>query len=240
MHHFYEPDIHRGSNFLNDEESKHALKVLRLREGDLIKVMDGKGSIYQCRITKLGKNCEYIILDQKVAKLNPILIHIAIAPTKNPERMEWFIEKATEIGIDKISFIITKNTERNRIKRERMLKKAVGAMKQSMNLWLPEINEETAFFEFIGRHSDENDKFIAYIDENHRSHLKDSAPKGHPSLVLIGPEGDFTKEEIKFALDNGFTPVSLGSSRLRTETAGIVACHTLNMINWELRNEMLD
>jgi 16S rRNA (uracil1498-N3)-methyltransferase len=235
MHHFYEPDIIHGTNFLNEEESKHALKVMRLREGDLIDVMDGKGSIYHCRITNPGKNCEFKVLDQKVGSRRPFLIHIAIAPAKNPERMEWFIEKATEIGIDKVSVIITRNTERNKMRKERMLKKAVSAMKQSMNLWLPEINEEIDFLEFIKNHSGEYHKFIAYVDENHQSHLKDAAPRGQSTLILIGPEGDFTKEEIKIALEHDFSPVSLGQSRLRTETAGIVACHTLNMINWGVK-----
>jgi 16S rRNA (uracil1498-N3)-methyltransferase len=232
MHHFYEPEIANGRLFLNDEESRHALKVMRLMEGDIIEVLDGKGVIYRCRITNARKNCEFLILDQKSVEKSPFSIHIAIAPTKNQDRMEWFAEKATEIGVDKISFIISQNTERNKLRMDRVIKKAVGGMKQSLNLWLPEINEGTGFSDFVRMNASIQNKFIAYVDENHSVHLKDAAPKGENVLILIGPEGDFTKDEIRVAKDLGHVPVSLGANRLRTETAGIVACHTINLINW--------
>jgi len=230
MNLFYEPEIRNGRKYLNDEESRHALKALRLKTGDALHVIDGMGGLYACRIVNDKKNCEFEILEQSHQKPRPFSVHIAIAPTKNQDRMEWFVEKAVETGIEKITFILTKNSERTRLRMERIRKKAIEAMKQSQNLWLPELKEENRFGNFL-MEARESQRFIAYVDETHRHSLKDLARTGGDYLALIGPEGDFTAEEIKAALENHFIPVSLGPSRLRTETAGLAACFTLNLIN---------
>jgi 16S rRNA (uracil1498-N3)-methyltransferase len=157
-------------------------------------------------------------------------LHIAIAPTKNIDRFEWFLEKATEIGIDEITPLLTSHSERKTINAERLEKILVSAMKQSLKAYLPQLHELTTFKELIINNKTEN-KFIAYCDEIQKIHLKDLATKGNNTLILIGPEGDFSPEEIKLAIENGFKVVSLGESRLRTETAGIVACHIVNLAN---------
>lgn len=233
MHRFYEPDIMNGAAFLNEEESHHAIKALRLREGDLINVLDGKGTICRCRIIKTTKRCEFEILSHETVSKRPFSVHIAIAPTKNQDRIEWFIEKATEIGIEQVSFVITKNTEKIRLRKERLIKKAVSAMKQSLNLWLPEINDELRFADFIRKYGEDENKFMAWLDENQQLHLIDAVPAGQSALALIGPEGDFAHEEVSMAVESGYKIVSLGPNRLRTETAGIVACHILNLKNRE-------
>lgn len=231
MNLFYEPDIRNGRRYLNDEESKHALKVLRLKPGDIIHVIDGLGGLYSCRIIADRRNCEFQVLEHKQRPSRPFSIHIAIAPTKNQERMEWFVEKCVELGIEKINFLFTKNSERPRLRMDRIWKKAIGALKQSQNLWLPQIGEEQDFSRFVTGKDFEKQKFIAYVDEQHNHHLKDAAFRENSYLILIGPEGDFTKEEIQMCLQHQFIPVSLGPNRLRTETAGLAACMILNLAN---------
>lgn len=230
MNLFYEPEIRNGRHFLNEEESRHALKALRLKTGDMLHVIDGKGGRYFCKIVNDKKNCEYEVLEQSHKDSRPFSVHIAIAPTKNQDRMEWFVEKAVETGVEKITFLFTKNSERTRLRMERIRKKAVEAMKQSQNLWLPDIVEEGDFESFLEKKG-ERQRFIAYVDETHTNTLKDAARMGGDYLALIGPEGDFTREEIELAIKNHFIPVSLGPSRLRTETAGLAVCFTLNLIN---------
>ncbi|MDX1627879.1 MAG: 16S rRNA (uracil(1498)-N(3))-methyltransferase, partial [Fulvivirga sp.] len=205
--------------------------VLRLTKGDKIELVDGQGGWYTAEIVDNNpKKCAFKIIDQRQAVPKNFYIHIAIAPTKNIDRTEWFVEKAVEIGIDEISFIQTSNSERKNIKLERIIKKAISAMKQSRKAWLPQINELEDFTALID-HPEEQEKFIAHVDFENPDHLNHLASSSSSYFVLIGPEGDFTPHEVEHALKHDFKKVSLGDSRLRTETAGIVACHLLNILN---------
>jgi 16S rRNA (uracil1498-N3)-methyltransferase len=228
---FYQPLVAKGVHTLDEEESMHAKKVLRLKSGTVIKITDGLGKIHEARLMNTdGKNCEFTILKSEQIPSKNYLIHIAIAPTKNADRIEWFVEKAVELGIDKISFLQCKNSERKSINLERIEKKAVSAMKQSGQAFLPAIQGIKAFQQILGE-SDEMDKFIAFVDEKNPLMLKNIPKPSTSYIVMIGPEGDFSPEEIQMALQKGFAKVSLGVNRLRTETAGIAACHILNLIN---------
>lgn len=228
---FYLPEAKVGATQLSPEESKHAIKVLRLQEGDIITLIDGVGGQYEAKITSANhKKCEFEVLGQTAEAAKDFFIHIAIAPTKNIDRMEWFVEKAVEIGIDEISFIHTANSERKVIKLDRLEKKAISAMKQSLKAKLPKINALTPFNEFIVN-TNESNKLVAYVDFSNPKVLQQVAPKKSDYCVLIGPEGDFSEDELELAIAHGFTKVSLGTSRLRTETAGLMACHLLNIIN---------
>ncbi len=229
---FYTPDITSDKTYtLSESESKHAIKVLRLSINDEITLVDGTGTFYNAKISSDNpKRCEVEILNtSKEENVNP-KIHIAIAPTKNNDRLEWFTEKATEIGVSTITPLICENSERKVLKIERIEKRAIAAMKQSLKATLPQINDIEKFSSFIEKRFDRN-KYIAHCYEQQQSLLKDCYEKGENALILIGPEGDFSEEEVKLAIDKGFVPVSFGNSRLRTETAGIVACHTLNLLN---------
>ena len=232
MHIFYTPDI-ASVKELPEEESLHCVKVLRLTEGSEITLADGKGSFYKAVITLAHhKRCGVNIIEEIPAP-NPwtFKVHIAIAPTKNMDRIEWFSEKCTEIGIDAITLLRCRFSERKEVKTERIEKILISAMKQSLKAILPELEGMMDFKKFITRPFD-GQKFIAHCyDENDKSLLKQKYEPGNNALILIGPEGDFSPEEVKLALENGFIPISLGNSRLRTETAGVVACHTLHVIN---------
>ena len=239
MHLFYTPSVSSANeNFtLSEEESKHCIRVLRLGIGDKIVLIDGKGGWYNAVITDENpKRCVVKIVEvqQKMGN-RTFRLHIAIAPTKNNDRMEWFIEKATEIGIDEVSLIECKNSERNVIKTERLEKVAVAAIKQSLKAYLPKINELLAFKKFIDSTTNfKGQKFIAHCNEAvSKVHLKTLYTKGEEAFILIGPEGDFTTEEVKLALSNGFKEISLGSSRLRTETAALYCCTVINVLNEE-------
>ena len=228
MNLFYQPKLSEGFLQLSWDESSHALKVLRHTIGDNIYVSDGLGTLYHCRITSTtGKICALEILSRKKSSKPNHFIHIAIAPTKSADRTEWFVEKATEIGIQKISFINTQHSERSKINLERMTKVAVMAMKQSGQVWLPEIEGMVHYQELLTQQADQ--KFIAFADGKGSQPLQIQAKKDKSYLVLTGPEGDFSLEEIKSAVDAGFSPVSLGANTLRTETAGVAACHILNL-----------
>lgn len=230
MNLFYLPEIANGRTHLDAEESRHVVKVLRKVAGDELTVTDGRGCFYQARITNAdAKKCSFeIVGKQELPKRNDS-IHIAIAPTKNADRVEWFVEKAVEIGIDKITFFQSKTSERKTINLERIEKIAVSALKQSQQAWLPAISGIVSFQELLQEKADQ--KFIAYVDADNPVHLKNVAKANSSYLVLIGPEGDFSQEELKLALEHKFQKVSLGNNRLRTETAGVVACHLLNIIN---------
>ncbi len=255
MHVFYTPDIlpmplplgerlREGLYYtLNEEESKHCVRVLRLNEGDKIQLIDGIGGFYEAEITDNNpKRCSVKIIETKkeVGKRNWQL-HIAIAPTKNMDRLEWFVEKATEMGIDEVSLIDCKNSERTIVKIERIQKVAISAIKQSLKAYLPKINAVVDYKNFIASAKDfKGEKFIAHCQSaplsfgeglGVRSHIKTQYTLKQNVLVLIGPEGDFTVEEVKLALDNGFKEISLGESRLRTETAALYACGALNVLN---------
>ena len=232
---FYTPDI-ETLLFLPEEESQHAIKSLRLQAGSRIELIDGNGVFYVAEIVSPHpKRCEVRILEKRLEfhKRNGH-IHIAIAPTKNIERLEWFVEKATEIGIDEITPIICRFSERKIVKRERLVKIAVSAMKQSLKACLPKINEQCTFDELIRRSENltQCQRFIAHChnDRQEKKRLSSLSLSQPEALVLIGPEGDFSLDEVTQAVKAGFMPVSLGESRLRTETAGIVACHTMNLL----------
>ena len=234
MNIFFEPNV-KQNLCLNEEESRHAVKVLRLSPGDLLNIVDGQGGFYTCKIKNTqGKKCELTIVEEKQQfGVKDFYIHLIIAPTKNMDRMEWMLEKCVEIGIDEISFIQTRYSERKEIKTQRLEKIAIGAMKQSQKAYLPKINEMISWKEFLKNDFAEFQKMIAHLEEGNRKLIQHLAkPKGKYA-ILIGPEGDFSPDEIKQALEKGFQPVTLGNSRLRTETAGLVACHTLLVINEE-------
>lgn len=231
MHVFYTPDI-QVSNELPEEEAQHCTRVLRLNIGDEITLTDGKGNFYQAEITAAtNKRCQVAIKETRYQEpLWPCHLHIAMAPTKNMDRNEWFAEKATEIGFDELTFLNCRFSERKVIKTERISKILVSAIKQSLKARLPKLNEITDFHTFI-QQDFEGQKFIAHCYEGEKKQLKEALTPGEDALVLIGPEGDFSEEEVQKAIEHGFVPISLGKSRLRTETAALVACHTLNLMN---------
>ena len=228
---FFAPDIYTTWE-LPEEESAHCLRVLRLGVGDELEVTDGKGNILRTAIVSTaGKRCKVeMIEERRVEKGWNGNLTIAIAPTKNMDRIEWLAEKATEIGWDKVSFLNCRFSERKVIKTDRIESIVVSAMKQSLKFHKPVVEEMTDFKKFIlAEHK--GAKFIAHCYENEKRELSDALVPGEDATILIGPEGDFSKEEVEAAIGAGFIPVSLGNSRLRTETAGLVACHTFILKN---------
>lgn len=228
---FYCPDI-LHSFTLSEEESQHAVRVLRLQTGDELELVDGAGGYYKAVISNPHpKHCEFVIKETftEFGKRN-YRLHIAIAPTKNIERLEWFIEKCTEIGIDEITPVICRFSERKIIKPERLEKIIVSAAKQSLKAYFPILNPMCSFRDFI-QQTTVSQKFIAHCYEQDKQLLQRVYQKSFDAVILIGPEGDFSPEEVQAAIQHQFHPVSLGSSRLRTETAGIAACHTVALMN---------
>lgn len=227
---FYCPNIEK-TKCLTEEESRHAIKVLRLNIGDEIEILDGKGRSFIGKIQDGNSNKTAIKLISSIEhKPSFYELEIVIAPTKNIDRIEWFIEKAIEIGIQKITLIQTKRTERKKVRLDRLHKISISAMKQSKTYFLPEISKLISFDDFV-KTSFEGQRFIAHCIEDDKKHLKDALKKSINYQIMIGPEGDFTLEEIQLALDNGFTPVTFGKNRLRTETAAIFSCSVVNLIN---------
>ena len=229
---FYSTQIYNESIILNEDEALHALKVLRKKIGDQIKIVDGKGNLYVASIDSEDlQDCRLSILsvDQNFGNPN-YYIHIGIAPPKSHDRVELFIEKAVEIGVQEISFILTDHSERNNIKLNRIHKCAVSAMKQSLKAFLPKINDILPIKEFM-KSCGNSEKYIAHRNENNNSHLIQYVTKESDYCILIGPEGALSPSEINESIEFGFKPVSLGNNRLRTETAGIAACHILNLVN---------
>lgn len=228
---FYEPEILQKFS-LNEEESRHCKKVLRLKEGDIIYITDGKGSLFKSEILEISEKKTYVnILETKNNfEKRPYNLHIAIAPTKNIERIEWFVEKTTEIGIDKISFLLCENSERKLIKTERLNKIIEAAMKQSYKTYHPLVSEMIKFEDFIKNNSSQQ-KFIAHCEDSNKEYLANLIQKKSDYIILIGPEGDFSTKEIALALEYNFLAISLSNSRLRTETAAIVACDIISIIN---------
>ncbi len=228
---FYVPNFASGP-VLPEEESQHAVKVLRLQVGDEIVVVDGVGGFYKAKIINPHpKHCGFEIIESQFefGKRN-YKLHIAIAPTKNIERLEWFIEKATEIGIDEITPVICRFSERKIVKVDRLEKIIVSAAKQSVKAYIPKLNQLCTLDELLKRYS-ASQKFIAHCYDADKRLLQTEIRKSSDILILIGPEGDFSKDEVTKAISYGFIPVSLGKSRLRTETAGVVACHTAALLN---------
>jgi 16S rRNA (uracil1498-N3)-methyltransferase len=232
MHLFYYPAITGKSFILDKNESSHCIRVLRLVTNDIIYLTNGCGKLYKAKITKPDKKaCETEIIEETdIQKERDYSIVIAIALTKSSERFEWFLEKATEIGIDRIVPLLCENSERRSIKTDRLRKIMISAMKQSLKAWLPEITSLITFEDLL-RQPHVGSRFIATMSASREDHLARLYPRGSDILILIGPEGDFSDEEIRQANDNGFISVNLGKSRLRTETAGIVACHAINILN---------
>lgn len=231
---FFEPDILDNGQILNPEESNHCIRVLRHREGDSINVLNGKGSRFECLIQEASpKQCRVKIVREEKADRAPFACHIAVAPTKNLDRFEWFLEKSTEIGIQTITPIITRFSERKVLKPERLDKIITSATKQSMDLWRPVLKPLISFNAFIKESQMLVDyqKFIAHCADGEKKLLKNCYKKGKNAIILIGPEGDFDEMEVKMAQNSGFMAVSLGNKRLRTETAALVACHTIQLIN---------
>lgn len=224
--------IQNNAAILNEEESLHCVKVLRHKVGDTIQVIDGKGTRAIGTIEAAhAKQCAVSLSSKEtVAKTRNYDLHIAIAPTKNIERIEWFVEKAVEMGIDRISSIKCKNSERTVVKEDRLRKVAESAVKQSQQAYIPGIDPLVEFKEFI-KNTTADVKLIAHCEKEEKNSIKVHIKANTSYCVLIGPEGDFTKEEIRIALDAGYLPVSLGDTRLRTETAGMYACAALAVLN---------
>ncbi|RAV99614.1 16S rRNA (uracil(1498)-N(3))-methyltransferase [Pseudochryseolinea flava] len=231
MNLFYQPHIAEGIHHLDLEESRHCIKVLRRKVGDSLVITDGKGFFYDAIITVASeKECRFEIKKSTAAATPSFQIHIAISPTKNNERIEWFVEKAVEFGIHRISLIECDHTERAYLKSDRLRKVAVSAMKQSLKPQLPLIDEVTTLKKLLPSITAQQ-RFIAYVDSNNPLHLQHAAVAAQSYCVLVGPEGDFSRDELEQSVVAGFQKVSLGQSRLRTETAGLAACHILNLVN---------
>jgi 16S rRNA (uracil1498-N3)-methyltransferase len=230
---FYAPDISGDSYTLDEKESKHLIRVLRMVRGAEVKLIDGKGNLYTGIISEPDqRRCKIEISEviRDFEKRN-YKLHIAISPLKNPERFEWFIEKSVEIGIDEITPLLCRNTEKTGIKEQRINNLIISAMKQSLKASRTVFNEPCHFSDILNRDSDKI-RMIAHCDGSRsRRKISDVCPKNGNSIILIGPEGDFSSEEIEMALSSEFIPIHLGSSRLRTETAGIAACHSVYFIN---------
>lgn len=232
---FYNLKIHQDDvTFIFDkEESKHIVKVLRKKEGDVIHITNGLGYLFISEVSIASeRKCEVQIKEVRFFEADKYNLHIAVAPTKNNDRIEWFLEKATEIGINEITPIICDHSERKVYKKERAEKIIQAAMKQSLHFYLPIINDPIPYSEFIKKEFAAH-KFIAHCEETERKSFKNEIEPKQDIVILIGPEGDFSTKEINLAIQNNYKPVTLGNTRLRTETAALVACHTTALINEE-------
>lgn len=226
---FYCPEIINGTLHLDPDESRHCFKVLRKKIGDTIHLIDGKGRFYETTITLASqKRISFEIIKSWTEEERPYKLHMAVAPTKNIERFEWFLEKVAEIGVDEITPIFCERSERKIIKTERLFKILLSATKQSLKSRLPIFNEAVSFRNFILK-NESSTRYIAHCDDQKKESLKNVSSSN--ATILIGPEGDFSPGEIRFALEHKFTPIHLGNSRLRTETAGVIACHTVALQN---------
>ncbi|MFA9188434.1 16S rRNA (uracil(1498)-N(3))-methyltransferase [Flavobacterium sp. FBOR7N2.3] len=230
---FYNPNIDEQTEnfFFDKEESKHIIKVLRKRDGDILFVTNGLGFLFECEITLASDNKCTVQINSFEKKATPKFhLHLAVAPTKMNDRYEWFLEKATEIGIQEITPIICDRSERKVINKERFDKIILSALKQSNEVYLPKLNEAVTFKEFVNQKNN-GTLLIAHCEETDKKTLKSVLKTNEDITLLIGPEGDFSVKEIALALQNNFIPVSLGNTRLRTETAAIVACHSVVFFN---------
>lgn len=233
MQHFYDPQLNNSdSQFtLDAEESRHAVKVLRKKEGDMLQVTNGKGYLFNVRIIDPNpKGCKIKIVSTHRDHQKMYWIHLAVAPTKMIDRYEWFLEKVTEIGVNEITPVICERSERKVIKSERLEKVVQAAMKQSLRTFMPKLNPPVLYTDFLKR-DNQGLLFIAHCENDEKAELKRRVAPDQDITMLIGPEGDFSPGEINQAYDAGYLAVSLGDARLRTETAAIVACTTINLIN---------
>ncbi len=232
MNLFYAPYIKLGEYKLDDSESKHLIKVLRMKEGDVVHFTDGKGFFYECEIALANPHGTVLKVNKKYEgeDRRDFQIHLAVAPTKNINRYEWFLEKATEFGTDRFIPFFSMHSERRIIKTDRLERVITAAVKQSLKSFHPVLEQPVDFKKLI-KMPFSGQKFIAYIHPGVTAELSKVYKRGSNALILIGPEGDFSPEEVDMATAEGFQPVSLGPSRLRTETAGIAACHTVHLMN---------
>ncbi|MBX0289407.1 16S rRNA (uracil(1498)-N(3))-methyltransferase [Hymenobacter sp. HSC-4F20] len=229
-HTFFAPDLTLPTYTLPEDESKHAVRVLRLTADDEVVLVNGRGGVYQAQVhTPDAKRCQLRVVREEQVPRRSYQVHVAVAPTKNLDRMEWLVEKAVEIGVDSLSFLRCARSERRELKLDRLEKIAISALKQSGQAWLPQLTELTDFARFLPTVSPET-TFIAHLEEGERTPLSRVAAAGPDCCILIGPEGDFTPQEIEAAFARGIRPVTLGASRLRTETAALAALHTVHIV----------
>ncbi len=229
---FYAPDLERTLT-LPADESAHCIRVLRKKEGDVITVTDGVGNRYECEITAASPKgvSVAIISRQFIAPHWGVKITLAVAPTKNMDRMEWLVEKAVEIGVDRIVLLLCEHSERKVVKPERLIKIAVSAMKQSLKTQLPEVTELTRFDDFVAS-APNGVRMMGYCDRNlPRRELVSEYSAGADAVIMVGPEGDFSPSEVAKAMEAGFVPVTMGESRLRTETAALFGVEAIHIIN---------
>jgi 16S rRNA (uracil1498-N3)-methyltransferase len=230
---FYAPDITGDSYTLDEKESRHSVRVLRMKKGAIVRLIDGKGNLYVGEIADPDPGKCAIKINSVINNYEERIyrLHIAISPLKNPDRFEWFIEKSVEIGIDEITPLICMHSEKTGIKAERIKNLIISAMKQSLKAKITLLNNPCVFNDFINTDHFGN-LIIAHCNEKlARSKISEVYSRGNDAVILIGPEGDFSEEEINFATNRGYKSVHLGNSRLRTETAGIAACHSVYFIN---------
>ena len=228
-HTFYAPNLSAATYLLPEDESKHAVRVLRLAVGDAVELVDGLGGIFQAEVADANpKRCLLRVTNEQRLPRRIYTVHLAVAPTKNLDRMEWLVEKATEIGVDRITFMRCARSERRELKLDRLEKIVISALKQSGQAWLPQLDELTDYASFVSTLEPET-SFIAHLAEGERIAFSQVAARGANCCILIGPEGDFTPAEIDAALGRGIRPVTLGDSRLRTETAALAAVHTVHI-----------
>ena len=228
MNYFYSNNISNESIILEKEEMIHCTKVLRKKVNDIVFIVDGAGSLFYSQIIDISSDkCYLKILKKEIIK-RKINVHLIICPTKNHKRIEWMMEKVVEIGVCRVTFMVCKNSVRHKINLDRLNKIALSAMKQTKNAFLPQI-DDCMFFEEIFEIIDSNEKYIAHLNNKNTVHLYSNLKNYKSRCILIGPEGDFTSDEVNYSLKKGFEEVSLGSSRLRTETSGIVSATILNL-----------
>ena len=231
---FLSPSVISNPIVLEEDESHHVLKVMRARAGDELLVTDGKGKLVKAKLVgESRKQCllEPVEIVREENESRPA-IHLAISPTKNTDRFEWFLEKATEVGVTMITPVICQRTARDKIKTERAQKILSASMKQALRLWMPELNPKISFQNFLESQKQNHDrKFIAHCQSQNLPSLQSLCKSGENVLIMVGPEGDFTQQEIQMAVQNGFSEVTLGKNRLRTETAGVIAVNTVQMMN---------
>ncbi|MFD1602314.1 16S rRNA (uracil(1498)-N(3))-methyltransferase [Flavobacterium artemisiae] len=230
---FFNPNIDETTESFSfdKEESRHIIKVLRKKDSDILHVTNGFGLLFETQITLASDNkCIVEVLSITNAEKPKFNLHLAVAPTKMNDRFEWFLEKATEIGIQEITPIFCDRSERKVINRERFEKIILSAMKQCNETFLPKLNDATSFKEFI-KQKNQGLSLIAHCEETDKKSLKEVLKPNEDVIILIGPEGDFSEKEIALALENNYKPVTLGNTRLRTETAAVVACHSVVFFN---------
>lgn len=233
MHVFYTPDIGSDVYVLNEEESRHCTRVLRLGTGAVVYLIDGIGGLYKAEITgetKKQVNLRVIEVQKGYHKRRHHL-HIAVAPTKNIDRLEWFLEKATEIGIEEITPVICDRSERKVVKEDRLNKVITAAVKQSLQAYHPRLNPQINLLAFLKQKNDSLKMIAHCVDAAARDYISDLLKPAGSYTILIGPEGDFTAQEIEMALQSGYKPLTLGNTRLRTETAALAACFEVNYLN---------